>query len=143
MNGVLHLSPALAGAILEAARGAYPEECCGLIEGVDAPDGWRALAVHAAANLAQDRAHRFLIDPQAQFDLMRRLRGSEARLIACYHSHPNGAAEPSARDRAEAYEPGLLYLIAAGAPERGFALGAFVFAQKDEFRAIAIRSDSP
>jgi proteasome lid subunit RPN8/RPN11 len=134
----LHLPDALAAAIRSAAQRAYPEECCGLIEGEDTADGWRAIAIHETANLAQDRARRFLIDPQAQFDLMRRLRETERRVIGCFHSHPGGRAEPSATDAAEACEPGFLYLSAAGAPERGFALAAFCYSEAEGFMPIAL-----
>lgn len=133
----LHLPDSFAAAIRAAAVRAYPEECCGLIEGEDTADGWRATAIHATANLAEDRARRFLIDPQAQFDLMRHLRGTERRVIGCFHSHPDGRAEPSATDAAEAFEPGFLYLIAAGAPEPGFALVAFCYSEAEGFAPIA------
>ena len=102
--------------MLLAASRAYPNECCGLIEGDDTPDGWRALAIHEAKNIADDPRRRFLIDPQAQFDLMRRLRGEDTRIIGCFHSHPDGEAKPSAADRAEAYETDFLYLIAGRQP---------------------------
>src|SRR5215467_16339807 len=119
---ILALSDELAAEILVAAARAYPNECCGLIEGTKTEHGWRALAVQEAANLSPEPLRRFLIDPQVQFDLLRKLRGTERDIIGCYHSHPDGSAEPSATDRAEAYESGFLYLIAAGALEQGFTL---------------------
>jgi proteasome lid subunit RPN8/RPN11 len=100
---VLHLSDELAAQLLGAAARAFPRECCGLIEGMRIEGGWRAAALHEAANLAEDPARRFLIDPQTQFDLMRALRSSENRIIGCFHSHPDGPPEPSATDRAGAY----------------------------------------
>ena len=99
---VLHLPKPLAGTVLEAAARAYPRECCGLIEGIEHSDGWQALAVHETANVATEPERRFLIDPQAQFDLLRRLRSSERRIVGCFHSHPDGTAAPSARDLDEA-----------------------------------------
>lgn len=90
--------------ILREARAAYPRECCGLIEG----RGSEITALHPARNLAAEPG-RFEIDPAEQFRLMR-----EGRNIAgCYHSHPDGRAEPSARDAAGAGEIGFLWLIAA------------------------------
>ena len=128
MSGrVLYLSEDLAAAVLRAATRAYPAECCGLIEGVDTHAGWQAVAMHEAANVADDPKKHFLIEPQIQFDLMRRVRGSERRILGCFHSHPGGTPEPSARDRAEAYEAGFVYLIAGGDPESGFTLKAYVF----------------
>lgn len=137
----LHLSDELAACVLGAAARAYPLECCGLIEGCDETDGWRATAVHDLVNVAEDPARRFLIDPQAQFDVMRALRGSERRIIGCFHSHPGGAAEPSATDRANAFESDFLWLIAGGSPDGGLTLRAFHFAQEAGFTPIILSGD--
>jgi proteasome lid subunit RPN8/RPN11 len=135
---VLHLADDLAAQILLAAARSHPDECCGLIEGVETEAGWRATVIHEAANVADDPARSFLIDPKAQFDLMRRLRGSETRLIGCFHSHPGGEAKPSATDRANAYGVGFLYLIAAGAPDTGFTLACFVSDDAGGFAEIPL-----
>jgi proteasome lid subunit RPN8/RPN11 len=136
---IFQLPDDLAARVLLAASRAYPNDCCGLIEGVATPDGWRALEIHEAANIAENPKRRFLIDPQVQFDLMRRLRDSESRVIGCFHSHPDGPAEPSATDRAEAYEKDFLYLIAAGSPDV-FTLKAYLFTDPAGFGALAIAS---
>jgi proteasome lid subunit RPN8/RPN11 len=136
----LHLTDDLAARVLQAASRAYPNECCGLIEGADAPDGWRAVAIHEAANIAEDPRRRFLIDPQVQFDLMRRLRDSETRIIGCFHSHPEGEPAPSTTDRAEAYESDFLYLIAGGSPDV-FMLKAYLFTDPTGFSLLTISSD--
>ena len=122
----LHLSDDLAAIVLDAAARAYPCECCGLIEGVDTADGWEALAVHEAANVAEDPKRHFLIDPQVQFDVMRRVRATKRRILGCFHSHPGGAAEPSAIDRASAFEANFVYVIACSAQQAGFTLNAYV-----------------
>jgi proteasome lid subunit RPN8/RPN11 len=134
---VLYLDDALAARVLQAAACAYPNECCGLIEGIDLADGWRATGIHEATNIAEDKARRFLIDPKVQFDLMRRLRGSDTRLIGCFHSHPGGGPEPSVADRAEAYESDFLYLIAGGSADL-FTLKAHVFNDAAGFSPIEI-----
>jgi proteasome lid subunit RPN8/RPN11 len=135
----LHLPDDLAARVLLAASRAYPNECCGLIEGAATPDGWRALQIHEANNIAEDPRRRFLIDPQAQFDLMRRLRDSDTRIIGCFHSHPDGEPTPSATDRAEAYESDFLYLIAAGQPDI-FTLKAYHFTDPTGFSPVSISS---
>ena len=135
----LHLPDELAARVLLAASRAFPNECCGLIEGTDAPDGWRALAIHEAKNIAEDPERRFLIDPQAQFDLIRRLRDTNTRIIGCFHSHPNGDPAPSAADRAEAYESDFLYLIAAGTADM-FTLKAYLFTEPAGFSPVTISS---
>ena len=137
---LLHLPDELAARVLLAASRAFPNECCGLIEGPDAPDGWRAVAIHEAKNIAEDPERRFLIDPQVQFDLMRRLRGTSTRIIGCFHSHPNGDPSPSAADRAEACESDFLYLIAAGTADM-FTLKAYLFTDPLGFCPLTISSD--
>ena len=136
----LHLPDELAARVLQAASRALPNECCGLIEGTDADNGWRALAIHEAKNIAEEPQRRFLIDPQAQFDLMRRLRDANTRIIGCFHSHPNGDPSPSAADRAEAYENDFLYLIAAGTADM-FTLKAYLFTDALGFSPVTISSD--
>lgn len=140
---ILQLDPELAEMVLGAAARAFPQECCGLIEGIETAEGWRALAIHEAANVAQDPARSFLVDPQAQFDLLRGLRGSGRRVIGCFHSHPGGAPRPSATDRASAAESDFLWLIAGGSPEAGFTLGAYLFSEDSGFCALVLRNDAP
>jgi len=106
------LSIRLAGRIENEARVAHPRECCGLIEGMRESDAVYAIAVHPTRNLAQE-ADRFEIDPGEQFALMRAARENGAEIVGCYHSHPNGAAEPSPRDAANGSEDGFVWLIAA------------------------------
>ena len=137
----LHLPDALAAALLQAAARAYPSECCGLIEGADSADGWHALALHETANVAEDTARHFTIDPQKQFDLMRALRGTERRIIGCFHSHPDGNPEPSATDRANAWEPDFLWLIAGGSPHSGFTLNGYHFREETGFVPIPLRDE--
>ncbi|HEY6577682.1 MAG TPA: M67 family metallopeptidase [Rhizomicrobium sp.] len=91
---------------------AFPRECCGLIEGACEESAARATALHPLPNIAAE-PDRFEIDPAAPIALLRRLRGADRAIIGCYHSHPNGRAEPSARDEEGADEDGFLWVIAA------------------------------
>jgi len=112
MIQTLILPPTLADQIMREARAAHPAECCGLIEGrIEAGTVARALACHPTRNLAQN-PDRFEIDPAAHIALLRALRGTDRRLIGCYHSHPNGRPEPSAHDLGGAAEDGFIWLIA-------------------------------
>lgn len=113
-------------ALEAAAQAAYPEECCGLVVG--RPTGgaaWRATRLVPAANLAADRRRSFELDPAAHFAVLRGLReaapGGE-QLLGHYHSHPDAAAAPSERDRAQAHDPDMIWLIIAVA--QGRAAGA-------------------
>lgn len=125
----LILPPALAAQIEGEARAALPRECCGLIEGVRDGNGIAATALHPAPNLSS-QADRFEIDPAAQFAALRAARANGREIVGCYHSHPDGAAAPSAHDLAGAGEDGFLWLIAATARAEGpVQLAAFSFAE--------------
>lgn len=115
--------------IAAEARGAFPKECCGLIEGTRDGDSARIFALHPMRNLAAV-PDRFEIDPAEQIRLMRELRDTGREIIGCYHSHPNGRAEPSQRDLQNAADENFLWLIAAIGPDKNVELGAFVYAGK-------------
>ena len=116
--------------ILEEARAAFPRECCGLVEGrlVSGVDGdeFHVTALHAARNLAP-QADRFELAPEDHFQALKAARANGRSLIGCYHSHPNGRAEPSAADKNGAGEENFLWLIAAAGRLEAFVYrrGAF------------------
>ena len=106
----LVLAPRLCAQIAEAARTAFPRECCGLIEGVRDGDTVRVGALHATRNIAGPD-NRFEIDPAEHFALLRKARGTARAIVGCYHSHPNGVSEPSALDRKMCGETGFIWLV--------------------------------
>ena len=126
MTSRVELPAALADSIRGQARAASPAECCGLIEGIRKGVNFRVTALHPARNLSAD-AHRFEIDPPDQFAAQRAARARGAEIIGCYHSHPDGSAEPSAADLAGAGEENFLWLIAGGESLQAFVYldGAF------------------
>lgn len=99
----------------DAARAAYPEECCGLLVGLREGEGEvRVTRAVASANMAlSSRRDRFEIDPLLRIALAREVRGTPEDIVGHYHSHPDGQAVPSALDRERAWEPGLRWLIIA------------------------------
>ena len=114
----------LPGAVREQltreAKAAYPNECCGLLVGRRHPDGATMVErAVASANVATGRRHdRFEVDPRVRFAVIRELAGSSSAIVGHYHSHPDHPAEPSATDRAMAFEPDLVWLIVAVGRER-------------------------
>jgi proteasome lid subunit RPN8/RPN11 len=108
----LLLSNAQRARIEREARAAFPRECCGLLEGVRGGGAIRVVALHAARNLSPDN-DRFEIDPADHFAALRAARANGHEIVGCYHSHPNGKPEPSARDGEGAWEGGFVWLIAA------------------------------
>ena len=93
--------------LIAHAREESPRECCGLLLG----RGDEVAEARRARNVASSPATRFVIDPKDHIDARRdgRTRGFE--ILGFYHSHPHGAAVPSATDLAEAAYPGSVYAI--------------------------------
>ncbi|PWR21695.1 Mov34/MPN/PAD-1 family protein [Zavarzinia compransoris] len=107
----IRLTRAVLGAVCAHARAALPAECCGLLLG---PAGAPVLADEAvaSANLAPAGGlDAFEIDTALHLALQRRARDAGRRILGLYHSHPGGLPIPSARDRAGAWDHGLVWLI--------------------------------
>lgn len=92
-----------------AVAAAHPREACGILLG----EGHRISAARAAANVHPAPETRFEIDPQALIDAHRAARAGGPQVIGYYHSHPQGAPEPSATDRAMAAGDGRVWAIIA------------------------------
>jgi proteasome lid subunit RPN8/RPN11 len=115
------LPASLAADIRDAARAAFPGECCGLIEGTRDGEIFRVTVLHPARNRAAS-PDRFEIDPADHFAAHKAARIAGHAIIGCYHSHPNGKAQPSSTDLAGAGEDNFLWLIASNED-----LAAFVY----------------
>jgi len=105
----LTISRALLDEIRAHAAEDAGREVCGLLLGA----GNAVSAVRRCANVAAEPERRFEIDPAALIAAHRAARGGGAAPIGHYHSHPSGAAIPSACDAAMA-DPGSFWLIVAG-----------------------------
>jgi desampylase len=110
------ISSTVIAQIVAEMRGAPAREVCGLLFG----DGTDIQSAQACANVATDLARTFEIDPAALIAAHRTARAGGPAVIGHYHSHPNGLAEPSARDAADASPDGSLWLIAAASDVRGW-----------------------
>ena len=129
------LLPAAALALIEAdVQAAAPNEACGLLIGTR-----EGAAVHVAlavpsANVAapETRARRFEIDPALLLRWHRELRGAGQEIVGLYHSHPGGTATLSATDRAEAWTPGLAWLVLALSGREITARAAFLHRAGEE-----------
>ena len=120
---MLFLPSALLAQIAGEAQAASPRECCGLIEGAGGGQDFHATALHPALNLAA-APDRFEIDPAAHFAAVKAARENGHAIIGCYHSHPQGRAEPSRHDVAGAQEENFLWLIAGPEGVKAFAYSA-------------------
>jgi len=126
----VRLPDELRARILHQARTAHPRECCGLLEGVRDDGVFMVQALHPARNLAPE-ADRFEIDPRDHIAAVKKTRARGAAVIGCYHSHPEGAPRPSARDLAGAGEEDFLWLIVAGERLEAFVYSEGVFVGAD------------
>ena len=102
--------------LIAHAREEFPRECCGILLG----RGDEIVEARRARNVASSPATRFVIDAKDHIDARRDGRARGLEILGFYHSHPHGAAVPSATDVAEAGYPGSVYAIiglAADAPE--------------------------
>jgi proteasome lid subunit RPN8/RPN11 len=98
-------------ALRRHAEAAYPEECCGVLVGLAGPGGRHAREALPCANQADRRRARYSIDER---DILRIVKSSRARgeeILGFYHSHPDGPAQASAADLADAWWPGCSYLV--------------------------------
>jgi len=104
----------------------YPEEACALLVGCNGNDGeFETHQIVQAANVADNKIRFFEVDPAVRFKIERELRGMPERIIAVFHSHPNGQAEPSQADAEMVIEREFVWLIAAIDGHDQFDIGAF------------------
>ena len=109
------------------ARDAAPEECCGLLGGVEC----RAGSVYPLRNVAPRPEVAYEAAPEELFDAQRRMRERGETLAAVYHSHPRSSEpKPSATDVRLAFYPSAIYLI-IGFGETGCVLRAFRISERE------------
>ena len=105
------------GHIHDHAKEAYPEECAGVLVGMDTGgmkivvDVWLAENTHE-----EERSRRFLIEPLKIKQFEERAAERDMDVLGFYHSHPDHPAEPSEYDREHAW-PGWSYVIASVSAE--------------------------
>jgi desampylase len=105
----LRISSDLAAQMLAHAAESPDAEVCGLLFGTVE----EIVAVQPTKNIAANPETAFEID-SADLIAGHKAARADGRVVAgCYHSHPNGASEPSPIDRAQA-ERGHVWIIAAG-----------------------------
>lgn len=93
----MKISQALIDEMVAHAREDLPNECCGLIGGRDG----EATSVVRVENAAASPL-RYEMDPQGQYDALKRIEDAGDELIGIYHSHTRSAAYPSQTDVNEA-----------------------------------------
>ena len=100
-------------AIEAHSRDEQPRECCGVLGG----RGRQVLSRYPLRNQAPQPERRFFAAPEDLFAAMRQMREAREEMLAIYHSHPRGPAEPSGSDIELAFYSEAIYLIAALDPQ--------------------------
>jgi [CysO sulfur-carrier protein]-S-L-cysteine hydrolase len=109
----LLLAPGILEEAIRHSKSAHPREACGLLVGRGSAE--RLIPIK---NIAAD-ANQFEMDPAQLISVFRDLRESGEDLLAIFHSHPHGPAEPSKTDIERAYYPQAAHLIVSLAePDR-------------------------
>lgn len=127
----LMLPPEIRDRLVEEARRALPNECCGLLAGA----GNRVTRMFPASNALASPTE-YEIAPRELFDLFRRLREGKLELVAIYHSHPSGDNVPSKRDLERAYYPEAACVIvspdaSSPNPVRAFRIAEGVWLERE------------
>ncbi|GAB4491707.1 MAG: M67 family metallopeptidase [Saprospiraceae bacterium] len=108
---MIHIEPNIEQLMLDDARQAFPDECCGFLFGKEKGEN-RVLTDILVVNNSKegDKRRRFEIAPKDYLKAERYADKSGQTLLAVYHSHPNHPAIPSEHDRVAA-QPFFSYLI--------------------------------
>ena len=103
----MRISQDLLDEMVAHAREDLPNECCGLVGG---RDGEADVVIRVANSAASPL--RYEMDPQEQYDALKRIEDGGGELLAIYHSHTKSAAYPSQTDVNQALAwPEQIYLI--------------------------------
>jgi len=103
----MKISQSLIDEMVAHAREDLPNECCGMIGGRDGAAASVVRVENAAASPL-----RYEMDPQGQYDALKRIEEAGEELIGIYHSHTRSAAYPSQTDVNEARMwPEQVYVI--------------------------------
>jgi [CysO sulfur-carrier protein]-S-L-cysteine hydrolase len=103
----MRIAQSLIDEMVAHARADLPNECCGMVGGVDGEASVVIPVVNSAASPL-----RFEMDPQGQYNALKAIEGDSKELLAIYHSHTKSAAYPSQTDVNQAVNwPDAIYLI--------------------------------
>jgi desampylase len=132
-TGGIRIRQATLDEMVSHARAESPNECCGLLIG-----SADAIVQVARARNLRPSPDRFLIDPEAQFEAIRRARAAGLAVLGAYHSHPQSAASPSATDRSEVgCQEGLCVIVSLEHDSRALEVRAYRL-EGGNFRPVAL-----
>lgn len=92
--------------MLEDVVSRAPNEACGIVAGLDS----HSEKIYRITNISKSN-NRFLMDPEEQLIAFNDIEHHGYKLLAIYHSHPEGPDGPSNTDILEFAYPDTMYLI--------------------------------
>jgi proteasome lid subunit RPN8/RPN11 len=103
----MRIAQSLIDEMVAHARGDLPNECCGMVGGVDGEASVVIPVVNSAASPL-----RFEMDPQGQYNALKAIEDDGKEMLAIYHSHTKSAAYPSQTDVNQAVSwPDAIWVI--------------------------------
>ena len=130
---MLHLSYSDYATLRAHGEGTYPNECCGVLLGLAAPDGNHVGATVRAGNTRTDSAHnRYNIAPEELIRIQRQARKLGLDIVGFYHSHPDCPAQWSLTDFNEAHWIGCSYVITRVDQGKAVMTNSFLLTGTDE-----------
>ena len=103
---MFHLEKRYADELVSHAKAAAPNECCGILAGVEG----RITKLYQATN-TENSPVRYNLDPQELLRILKEIEANGWELLGIYHSHIHTEAYPSATDIELALWPEALYFI--------------------------------
>ena len=129
----MHIPKAVYDAIRTHGEETYPHECCGVLLGQSASEGWRVQSAVRAGNTRTDSAHnRYHIAPSELVKIQREAMKEGLDIAGFYHSHPDHPAQWSPTDFAEAHWIGCSYVITEVAQGKAAITNSFLLAGTTE-----------
>ncbi|MHC4477458.1 MAG: M67 family metallopeptidase [Planctomycetota bacterium] len=119
------------------ARAAAPLEACGILAGKDS----KVEKFHEMTNV-DARTNRYMMEPKEQFAAAKDMREAGLEMLAIYHSHPHGSAQPSPTDIRMAFTPNVTHVIVALAASNGPVIKGFLMEDGDVKETPVIIVDS-
>ncbi len=116
----LTLAPGILEEVIEHSKACYPEEGCGLIAGAR-----NVGSMFAPIENALKSPTEYEMEPAQLIHALREMRSAGTQLVAIYHSHPRGPAQPSKKDIERAYYPEAAHLIVSLAERERPQIAAF------------------
>ena len=136
----LRLTPAQDQQIRRQGEATYPDECCGIIYGVERSGERIVTLLEPVPNVfdEEERYHRFSISPQQLMNAERTAGERHELVLGFYHSHPDHPARPSEYDRQHAWPFYSYVIVAVAKGEAGEMTSWQLDEQSERFEPQAI-----